>query len=154
HPPNRPGERKTTEKDDFGQGPSETEPLKILIAEDNKVNQRVLTHMLKRYGHQADLADDGDQATKMAKEKAYDLIFMDVQMPVLSGLEATAKIREDASSASQGAWITALTANATKEDTEECLESGMDSFMSKPIILNKLTENLDAAAKKRATEIQ
>ncbi|MEM7673792.1 MAG: ATP-binding protein, partial [Verrucomicrobiota bacterium] len=147
-------ERKTAENNDFDQGPDNTEPLNILIAEDNKVNQRVLAHMLKRYGRQADVAGDGEQAMKMAKEKAYDLIFMDVQMPVLSGLEATTGIREDTSSASQGAWITALTANATKEDTEECLESGMDSFMSKPIIISKLTENLDAAAKKRASEIQ
>lgn len=146
-------QERSVARTDFEGLQSGGEPLNILIAEDNKVNQRVLLHMLKRYGHEADLADDGLEAVKAAEKKAYDIIFMDVQMPVISGLEATARIRENGQSASRDAWVTALTANATKEDSEECLEAGMDSFMSKPIILNKLTENLEAATKRQAERI-
>ena len=126
--------------------------LKILIAEDNRVNQRVLQQMLKRFKLEADIANDGAEAVKRSSLKAYDLIFMDVQMPVLSGIEATQRIREQSTSPSRGAWITALTANATSEDSKECIDAGMDSFMSKPIVLDKLKENIENAGKRVAAE--
>jgi CheY-like chemotaxis protein len=112
-------------------------PLNILIAEDNVINQKVATKILKKLGYQSEIAENGLQALKMTEQKSYDLILMDVQMPELDGLEATRVIR------GRGGIqpvIIALTANAIKEDKEECLNSGMDDYISKPITIQMLVD--------------
>jgi CheY-like chemotaxis protein len=112
-------------------------PLNILIAEDNVINQKVVTKILKKLGYQSEIAENGLQALAMTEQKSYDLILMDVQMPELDGLEATRVIRERGGIQPV---IIALTANAIKEDKEECLSSGMDDYISKPITIQMLVD--------------
>lgn len=104
----------------------------ILLAEDNMVNQEVMLAMLKQYGIKTVIAPNGKEAVDKAAEGTYDLIFMDCQMPVMDGFEATGKIRE-AQKGHAGIPIIAMTANAMVGDKERCLKSGMDDYMSKPV---------------------
>ncbi|MEM8857012.1 MAG: response regulator, partial [Chloroflexota bacterium] len=113
--------------------------VKILLVDDNKVNQKVGTRMLNRLGYRADVANDGLEAIAIIQETQYDLVFMDVQMPGMSGPEATIQIRKMLPAAQQP-LIVALTANAMKGDRESFLEAGMDEYLSKPIRLEKLNE--------------
>jgi two-component system, sensor histidine kinase and response regulator len=107
--------------------------LRILVAEDNLVNQRLALRMLERQGHSVTLANNGREAVDMAGGAAFDLILMDIQMPVLGGFEATAAIRQHQERTGSRIPIIALTANAMKGDRERCLEAGMDGYLSKPI---------------------
>lgn len=109
--------------------------LKILIAEDNKVNQKVVQKMLNSLGFNPDIVENGLEALNITKEKNYDLIFMDMQMPEMSGLQATEKIRLDNNFKN---IIVALTANAMDEDKEKCLKAGMNDYISKPIKIDEL----------------
>jgi CheY-like chemotaxis protein len=106
--------------------------LRILVAEDNAVNQMVLRKILEKRGFSVDVAGDGLQVLELFNQHGYDLIFMDVQMPGMNGLEATSRIRETQPSDSQPVII-AVTANALKGDRELCLEAGMDEYISKPL---------------------
>lgn len=117
----------------------EVENLKVLVAEDNKVNQVVICKMLTIMGVDSDLVSNGNEAVKLATDNAYDLIFMDVQMPVMDGIEATRVIRKELGD-SEKPFIVALTANAFRENKEECLKAGMNDFLPKPIDLNQLRE--------------
>ena len=112
-------------------------PLNILVAEDNHVNQRVILMMLKQLGHDATLVENGIKALAALDKSTYDLVLMDVQMPVMNGLEAAAKICERFPS-DQRPHMVALTANAMKEDRDVCLAAGMDGYISKPVRLEKL----------------
>jgi len=105
-------------------------PLRILLAEDNLVNQKVELLLLKRLGYQADLVSNGQEVLDAVSRQSYDVILMDVQMPEMDGLTATRYICQNYS---QRPWIVALTANAMQEDRETCLEAGMDDYISKPI---------------------
>jgi CheY-like chemotaxis protein len=105
----------------------------ILLAEDNSVNQKVALHMLARLGYRADLAANGLEVLEAVKRQAYDIILMDVQMPEMSGLDATRRIIADQPVARLRPWIVALTANAMEGDREECLQAGMDDYLGKPI---------------------
>ena len=105
-------------------------PMNILVAEDNLVNQKLTLKMLEKLGYQATLAVNGAEVLKQMENKSFDTILMDVQMPEMDGLEATRKIR---SSSPPHPVIIALTANAMKEDQDDCLRSGMDDFLSKPV---------------------
>ncbi len=107
-------------------------PLKILVAEDNAINQQVIKRVLLQYGYASDLAVDGREAIGAVKRQRYDVVFMDVQMPEIDGLEATRRICEMLAS-SERPYIVALTANAMKEDREACVAAGMDDYLSKPI---------------------
>lgn len=107
-------------------------PLKILIAEDNKINQLVLLKMLKSLNREADVASSGEEAVARALRQPYDLIFMDVMMPGLNGLEATRIIKEKVPEENHPV-IVAVTANALKGDREKCLEAGMNDYISKPV---------------------
>ncbi|SFS92533.1 response regulator [Mucilaginibacter polytrichastri] len=119
---------------------AKSNPLKILIAEDNKINQRVMIQVLKKLGyHDADVADDGAIALKMAAGKAYDIILMDVQMPEMDGMEATRVIRNTLSTQPV---IMALTANTMQGDREDCLRAGMDDYIGKPIKVDELIAKL------------
>ncbi|MNC06652.1 Aerobic respiration control sensor protein ArcB [compost metagenome] len=106
--------------------------LRILVAEDNEINQIVLRKILEKRGFSVEVVADGLQVVQMAEAAAYDLIFMDVQMPGMNGLEATRIIRQTLSPERQPVII-AVTANALKGDREHCLEAGMDEYISKPL---------------------
>ncbi len=113
---------------------------RILLAEDNPVNQMVAVKMLERLGCRVDVAADGAEAVMMAAQFPYDLIFMDVQMPVFDGLEATRRIRASGAKVK----IVAMTANAMEGDRERCLAAGMDDYVSKPITVQALEGALAA----------
>lgn len=110
-------------------------PLNILIAEDNKINQIVITNILNKLGYTADLATDGFEALKIATQKKFDIILMDVQMPLMDGLEATQLIKKRYPAQP---FIIAMTANALQEDKEMCFQAGMDDYISKPVNLDEL----------------
>ena len=114
-------------------------PFKILVAEDNLVNQKLTLKILSKLGYEVDLAENGKIATEMAGLNQYDLVFMDVQMPEMDGLEATRIIR--ANTKIQPVII-AMTANAMKEDKDDCLSAGMDDFLSKPVKLEEVVNML------------
>jgi PAS domain S-box-containing protein len=102
-----------------------------LLAEDNPTNQEVLGAMLARYGVESVIAGDGQQAVKLMNEESFDIVFMDCQMPVMDGYEATRTIRRE--KGGQEITIIALTANAMKGDRERCMEAGMNDYLGKPL---------------------
>ena len=112
--------------------------LRLLLVEDNAVNQRVVLHMLARLGYRADLAGNGLEALAATERQTYDVILMDVQMPEMDGLEATRLLRSR-HAASPRLWIIALTANAMTGDREECFTAGMDDYISKPVRTDDLS---------------
>ena len=117
--------------------------LRILVVEDNVVNQRVARLLLERLGHQVDVADNGLAAVQAVSAVPYDVVLMDVQMPVLDGLEATRRIR--ALPAVPQPYVVAMTANAQREDRERCLAAGMDGYLSKPVRREDLAAALGIA---------
>ena len=112
--------------------PSDPSGLRLLVAEDNEINRRVMDLLLRRIGWKPDFAHDGRQAVNAALAHSYDFILMDVQMPGIDGMEATACIRSELPPERQPCII-ALTAHAMKGDREKCLAAGMDDYLSKPI---------------------
>ena len=127
--------------------------LEILLAEDNEVNQKLMRQLLQREGHQVDVASNGEQAVFMATQAdpPYDLILMDMQMPVLDGLQASRRIREHEQSSGYRARIVALTANVLPEDRARCLAAGMDGHLGKPINQRELQAVLRGAPTPEAT---
>ncbi|HCY88006.1 MAG TPA: hypothetical protein DHV36_22910 [Desulfobacteraceae bacterium] len=129
--------------------------LHILLAEDNKMNQKVAENMLKKLGHKITIAENGEEAVALFQKGSFNLILMDGQMPVMDGLEATRAIRaleEAAPSPRTHIPIVALTANAMKGDREKFLASGMDDYITKPIKRKALEEALlNSMARKAAT---
>jgi CheY-like chemotaxis protein len=121
--------------------PSST--LSILLAEDNPVNQKVALRVLKHLGYQADVVNNGREAIAAIETKSYDLILMDIQMPEMSGLEATEYIRErEIASQLAPVAIVAITANASHDDQFTCSDAGMNDYISKPIQIDKLKDIL------------
>ena len=117
--------------------PPPARALRILLAEDNLGNQKVATYLLETRGHQVEVAADGRQAVQLATQRAYDVILMDLQMPGMDGLEATAAIRA-VQTGKPRTPIIAVTAHAMKGDRERCLAAGMDGYLSKPIDCDEL----------------
>ncbi|MEM7620572.1 MAG: PAS domain S-box protein [Pseudomonadota bacterium] len=115
----------------------------ILVAEDNAVNQMVIVQMLKNLGYKVDVAGNGLEAVQMFDKISYDLIFMDCQMPEMSGYEATHTIRNKEDNKDEHATIVALTANAQSGDRQKCLDAGMDDYLSKPVMQDALREMLE-----------
>jgi CheY-like chemotaxis protein len=115
--------------------------LRVLLAEDNLVNQRVAIAVLKKLGLAPDLAVNGLEACAAAESRSYDLILMDCQMPEMDGFQATRRIREQEGGARR-VPILAMTANAMAGDRERCLEAGMDDYLAKPIAILDLKEAL------------
>ena len=111
----------------------EESSLRILLAEDNAVNQRLAVRILEKRGHKVSVAGDGRQALRALQDGVFDLVLMDIQMPELDGLETTAAIRESERSTGKHQRIVAMTANAMKGDDQRCLDAGMDGYLAKPI---------------------
>ncbi len=119
---------KKTEK--ASQKLGERMPMSILLAEDNIVNQKVATRLFKKFGYKIEVANNGLEAIKALEQNSYELVFMDIQMPEMDGLEATRQII--AKWGDDRPRIVALTANAMREDKEKCYEAGMDDYLTKP----------------------
>jgi two-component system, sensor histidine kinase and response regulator len=107
--------------------------LRILLVEDNRVNQQVASELLGRRGHLVSIAQDGREALTRLEDESFDLVLMDLQMPVMGGLEATAAIRQREDGTGRRTRIVAMTAHAMNADRERCLVGGMDGFLSKPV---------------------
>jgi CheY-like chemotaxis protein len=118
--------------------------LRILLAEDNLVNQVLATRLLEKRGHHVQVAGDGREALEELKKADFDLVLMDIQMPVMGGLEATAAVREMEKGTGKHIPIVALTAHAVNGDRERCLAMGMDGCMAKPIRPEELFEQIES----------
>jgi signal transduction histidine kinase/CheY-like chemotaxis protein len=127
-----------------------TKNQRILLVEDNIINQRVATAMLTKRGHQVSLAQDGAEAVARLEQESFDLVLMDLQMPGMSGLEATAAIRKREQATGGHVRIIAMTARAMASDRDQCLAAGMDGYLSKPIDRTLLFEAVEEAAPLRA----
>ena len=119
-------------------------PLRILLAEDNVVNQKLAMRLLQQMGYRADLASNGIEAIESIERQPYDVVLMDVQMPEMDGLEASRRITQRWPNG-QRPRIVAMTANAMQGDREECLAAGMDDYVTKPIRVDALAQALLAA---------
>jgi CheY-like chemotaxis protein/anti-sigma regulatory factor (Ser/Thr protein kinase) len=122
--------------------PKDLSHLEVLVVEDNIVNQTVIRSFLKKFSITPIFADDGGSGLDTAMSKRFDLIFMDLQMPIMGGLEVTKRIRQS-SGPNQHTRIIALTANASREDADACLNAGMNGFLSKPLVLADLARELE-----------
>jgi signal transduction histidine kinase/DNA-binding response OmpR family regulator/HPt (histidine-containing phosphotransfer) domain-containing protein len=125
-----------------------TRKLRVLVAEDNAVNQAVILRVLQKMGHTAVLAQNGKEALALASAEKFDLVFMDVQMPEMDGMAATAAIREHEKE--KGAThlpIFAMTAHAMKGDRERCLAAGMDGYLTKPVRFSDIEQTLSSAVR-------
>ncbi|CAG8774471.1 14904_t:CDS:2, partial [Dentiscutata erythropus] len=119
------------------------QPLEILMAEDNIVNQRLAVRILEKFGHKVEIVSNGKLAVEQFKCKRYDLILMDVQMPIMGGFEATQKIREYEQDKGGHVPIIALTAHAMIGDRDKCLSAGMDEYVTKPLRMNDLIATIN-----------
>jgi CheY-like chemotaxis protein len=114
------------------------------VAEDNPVNRLLAVRLLEKRGHHVQVAGDGIEALEKLKQAEFDLVLMDVQMPVMGGFEATAAVREREKATGKHIPIVALTARAIKGDRERCLAAGMDGYVAKPIRPEELFEQIEA----------
>ena len=128
-------------------GMADRHPLRILVAEDNLVNQKLALRLLQQMGYRADVAANGVEAVESVERQRYDVILMDVQMPVMDGLEASRRIVQRWPDARPR--IIAMTANAMQGDREDCLAAGMDDYVTKPIRVDVLVEALLAKSPAR-----
>jgi PAS domain S-box-containing protein len=138
-----PASRKAEARQDSDIGENRTHVLRILLAEDNPVNQMVMLKMLNKLGYHADVAANGTEVLRSLELQPYDLILMDVQMPEMDGFEAARAIRKLWASADQPKII-AITAYALRGDREKCLDAGMDDYISKPVKLEELKTVLES----------
>jgi len=122
--------------------PDEFKPLKILLAEDFVINQKVCKGMFDMFGHQTIIANDGLEAFNLYKKEDFDIVFMDIQMPNMDGVQSTKKIREYEKKVNKKTPIIALTAHAMKGDREKYIKEGMNDYISKPINSDALEQTL------------
>ena len=118
--------------------------LRVLVAEDNPTNQKLVSALLDQHGHHVSIVNNGRLAVERAAQEPFDIILMDVQMPEMSGLEATAAIREAERDTGRHIPIVALTARAMAGDREQCLAAGMDAYVSKPVRADELFSTMEA----------
>jgi CheY-like chemotaxis protein len=137
--------RQVTQRLPIETGPSVLRrPTRVLLVEDNITNQQVAAGILRKLGYRTDTVADGAEAVKSLSTMPYDVVLMDVQMPVMDGLEATRRIRDPRSAVpNHQIPIIAMTANAMRGDREKCLEAGMDDYVSKPISPKALADVLE-----------
>ena len=131
-----------------------SEGMKILLAEDNAVNRKLVTTLLRRRGHRVVAIENGQEALDVLTKQNFDVVFMDVQMPVLDGLDATRAIRTKEQSSGAHLPIIALTAHAMKGDRERCLEAGADEYLTKPIRTTDLLEALNRVKNVKANSVE
>lgn len=124
------------------QVPRASDELRILLAEDNVVNQKLAIGILTKLGHQVTVADNGKEALQLIEDSEFDLVLMDVQMPEMDGLEATRELRRREGDSDRHLPVVALTAHAMKGDRERCCEAGMDDYLTKPIRLQEMADKL------------
>jgi CheY-like chemotaxis protein len=129
-------------RDSLVDGRDPARALQILLAEDNPINQKLATRLLERCGHHVTVAGNGKEALAALETCAYDLVFMDVQMPEMDGLEATRILRKREKALGTHQQVVAMTALAMKGDRERCMEAGMDGYLTKPIRQQELDEIL------------
>ena len=129
------------------QGLADEHPLRILVAEDNAVNQKLALRLLEKMGYRADVAGNGLEAIEALERQHYDVILMDVQMPEMDGLEASREIAARWSPDQRPAII-AMTANVMEGDRETALEAGMDDYVAKPIRVEELVGALKRVNRK------
>ncbi len=134
--PRKYGDGRTTETTDQDAG--DLPALSILLAEDGLVNQKVAIGLLERRGHKVVVANNGQEAIDLLERQHFDLVLMDVQMPIMDGFETTVAIREGEKASGAHIPIIAMTASAMKGDREQCLSAGMDAYIAKPISANEL----------------
>jgi two-component system sensor histidine kinase/response regulator len=127
--------------------------LRILLVEDNRINQRVARRMLEKDGHHVTIAEDGKKALLAIEQNTFDVVFMDVQMPEMDGLESTLAIRAREQETGQHLPIIAMTARAITGDRERCLASGMDDYVSKPVTLAELRRVLQVVRARSAAPL-
>jgi CheY-like chemotaxis protein len=131
----------------------EQTPLHILLAEDNEVTREVVMRMLRKHGHTVATASNGEEAIEALDRESFDMVLMDIQMPVTDGLVATAKIRESERQTGRHIPIVGLTAGAVEWDRERCHAAGMDGYVSKPLKaqgLHEALQNVLSHAEKQA----
>jgi CheY-like chemotaxis protein len=131
--------------------------LHVLVAEDNLVNQRLVARLLEKRGHHVEVVSNGREVLSALEKKPFDLVLMDLQMPEMDGLEATAIIREKEKTSGTHQPIVALTAHAMKGDEERCLAAGMDGYLTKPIRpqdFDRILEIYLARRKQSATKLE
>jgi hypothetical protein len=120
--------------------------LDVLLVEDNPINQKVALHLLGKWGHRVTVANNGQEALDRLESDRFDVVLMDMQMPVMGGVEATQFIRRrEAERGLPRLRIVAMTANALEADRDACLAVGMDDYLSKPFKATELAEKLVAA---------
>lgn len=117
--------------------------LHVLLVEDNFVNQQLMIALLKRKQHQIVVAQNGKEALDILERQAFDVVLMDVQMPVMDGLEAARQIRQREKQTGGHIPIIAMTANTMPQDQQMCIQAGMDDYVSKPIEISKLFAALE-----------
>ena len=144
----RPAPSPETPKPSLDAGMAQRHPLRILLAEDNAVNQKLALRLLQQMGYRADVAANGIEALQCVERQPYDVVLMDVQMPEMDGLEATRRI-VSRWSAGHRPRIVAMTANAMQSDREDCLAAGMDDYVTKPIRPDRLVQALEQATSRR-----
>ncbi|MFC3749895.1 response regulator [Paenibacillus sp. GCM10012306] len=130
--------------------PSEAERSRVLIVDDHPINQRLMVSMLHKLGFEADVAEDGRQAVSLALKHTYEFIFMDLQMPVMDGLEATAEIRRGSGPSAGTAIIVAMTANVMEGIQNRCQASGMNDYISKPLKMGSIKQIISRYSRKDA----
>jgi CheY-like chemotaxis protein len=118
-------------------------PLRVLLAEDNRINQLLAVRLLEKRGHSLVVADNGREAIRALERERFDMILMDIQMPEMDGLEAAAEIRKKEKGTGRHVPIVALTAHAMQEDRERCLDVGMDAYLAKPFSSGELFETIE-----------
>jgi CheY-like chemotaxis protein len=145
---------RTPPADLFGEPRFDSSPcsLFVLVADDSPVNREVATGMLELCGHRVHTVTNGKEAVQVLEEEAFDLVFMDLEMPVMDGLAATRAIRRLSSEKSR-VPIYAMTAHALSETDKQCREAGMDGFITKPIVPDQLIELLNRVSKAKSTEL-
>ena len=126
--------------------------LRVLLAEDNAVNQRLASRLLEKRGHRVQVVANGREALDVLAKESFDLVFMDIQMPEMDGFEATAAVRKKEQASGERQPIIALTAHAMKGDRERCVSAGMDGYLSKPIRALDLDEILEQYVASRRPE--